>query len=364
MAQPHHPYLDEFRSSEFARVLSEKIREAAIREIRLMEVCGGHTHTIHRYGLPGLLPPTVRLLSGPGCPVGVTGQAFVDRALAISATCGVILATYGDLIRVPGNQSSLEKERSSGRDIRIVYSVLDALELAKSNPENEIVFLGIGFETTAPATAAAVVQAREQKVHNFSVLSAHKVMPPALEALANSGVQVDGFIAPGHVTAITGTGIYKPLSEKYGKAVVVSGFEPADVMMSVLMLVRQVTEGRPGVENQYRRAVREEGNRAARRLMERVFVPSDAEWRGLGIIAGSGLTFSEEFRNRDAEKKFPVPVEVHPPPAGCLCGEILTGAKTPRDCALFSTVCTPMNPVGACMVSGEGACSIYYRYKV
>jgi hydrogenase expression/formation protein HypD len=364
MEETRNTYLGEFRGPESVGRIAGRISELAKEEVRLMEVCGGHTHAIHSNGLPGLLPPQVRLLSGPGCPVCVTGQDFIDKAIALGRLQDVILATYGDLIRIPGSYTSLEREMQGGTDIRIVYSVQDVLEIARTHPDQQIIFLAIGFETTAPSTAAAIIQAEESRLENFSVLSAHKIMRPALEALAGSETRVDGFIAPGHVTAITGLGIYQDLVKKYRKAVVVSGFEPADVMQSILMLVEQITSGALKVENQYRRVVRDEGNARAQDLLSRVFTPGDAEWRGLGVIPGSGLVVSCKYAAFAADQRFRVRVTSAPPPAGCICGEILNGQKTPKECPLFSTACTPENPVGACMVSGEGACSIFYRYQV
>ena len=324
-----------------------------------MEVCGGHTMAIHRFGLHTLLPPSIRLLSGPGCPVCVSSQHFLDTAIAYSKVPGAIITTYGDLIRVPGSVSSLEKEKANGKDIRIVYSVLDSLEIARNNPGRPLFFLGIGFETTAPATAAAIVQAKTDNISNFFVLSAHKVMPPVMKALVDEGVKIDGFIAPGHVTAITGTAIYNDLATVYGLGVVVAGFEPVDMMQAILMLTRQLEAGEPKVEIQYKRIVHHAGNTIAAGFLNRVFEPRDDRWRGLGTIPASGLKIRDEFSAFDAEKTFPLTVPVPTDPKGCICGSILRGLKTPNDCGLFATRCTPSDPVGACMVSGEGT----YKYR-
>ena len=356
-------YIDEYRKKDLILGIADEILKISKKEIALMEVCGGPTMAIHRFGLHSFLPPTVSLLSGPGCPVCVSGQHFIDTALAYCRQAGVILTTYGDLIRVPGSSGSLEKERASGRDIRIVYSVLESLEIARKHPGSKVVFLGIGFETTAPLTAAAIAEASKLKLRNFHVLSAHKVMPPVMKALVKDGVKINGFIAPGHVTAITGTAIYKDLPKAFGLGVVVSGFEPVDMMQSILMLVRQLEAGKPRVEIQYQRVVQQEGNVKARKLLDSVFELKDDYWRGLGMIPLSGLKIRREFSEFDIEKILPVDVPVALEPKGCICGMILRGLKKPVDCKLFAKRCTPSDPVGACMVSGEGTCATYYKYR-
>jgi hydrogenase expression/formation protein HypD len=356
-------YVDEYRKKDLIISVAEKIRTISKKEIVIMEVCGGHTMAIQRFGLKSLLPSNIHLISGPGCPVCVSGQHFIDMALAYSRIPGVIITTYGDLIRVPGSTTSLEKERAAGSDVRIVYSVLESLEIAKNNRDRKIVFLGIGFETTAPATAAAIVQAKKERISNFYVLSAHKIMPPVMKALVEEGVRIDGFIAPGHVTAITGTGIYESLASEYGLGVVVAGFEPADLIQAVLMLVLQIESGTPKVEVQYQRVVRKKGNLLAQKLLRDVFVQRDDAWRGLGIISKSGLKIAEDFSSFDAEKYFSVEIPESTEPKGCICGQILRGIKTPVDCSLFAKRCTPADPVGACMVSGEGTCATYYKYR-
>lgn len=356
-------YIDEYRQKELILSVSQKLRSISKKEIVLMEVCGGHTMAIHRFGLVSLLPSTIRLISGPGCPVCVSSQHFIDKAMTYSKIPGVIITTYGDLIRVPGSNTSLEKERANGSDIRIIYSVLESLEIAKNNPDRKIVFLGIGFETTAPLTAAAILQAKRENISNFFVLSAHKVMPPVMKALVSEGVKIDGFIAPGHVSAITGTAIYNDLATVCRLGVVVSGFEPVDMMQSILMLTEQIEADTPKVEVQYQRVVQKEGNNLAMKTLNEVFVLRNDSWRGLGIIPLSGLQIREELSAFDAEKQFQVEVPESTEPKGCICGQILRGLKTPVDCPLFAKKCTPSDPVGACMVSGEGTCGTYYKYR-
>jgi len=352
-----------FRSQAAIRKRSAEIRDISRRPVRLMEVCGGHTMAIHRFGLPSLLPPTIELVSGPGCPVCVSSQEFLDRCIWLSRLPEVIIATYGDLIRVPASDSSLEVERSLGADIRIVYSVSEALKLARDHPRKEVIFLGIGFETTAPASAFAVREAARNKLMNFSLISGHKIMPPALKALVDEELRIDGFIAPGHVSSITGIRIYDFLAEVYGKGVVVCGFEPLDLMESIHALITQIESGSPRVENQYRRVVRTEGNLKALNLLEEIFEPVDDLWRGIGMIPGSGLQLRKTYQSFDAGIRFGIPEIQAKEPAGCICGAILKGVKRPADCPLFGEVCTPANPVGACMVSGEGSCAIAFKYN-
>ncbi len=356
-------FVDEYRKKDLILSVAENLRAISRKEIILMEVCGGHTMAIHRFGLASLLPSNIRLISGPGCPVCVSSQLFIDKAMAYSKIPGTIITTYGDLIRVPGSSTSLEKERAAGSDIRIVYSALESLEIARGNPEKNVIFLGIGFETTAPATAATIIKAKKEKISNFFVLSAHKVMPPVMKALVEEGVKINGFIAPGHVTAITGTSIYNDLASVYGLGVVVSGFEPADLMQAVLMLAIQMESGTPKVEIQYQRVVHYKGNIIAQQLLDEVFVHSDDSWRGLGMIPDSGLKIRENFSSFDAEKQFTVNVPESVEPKGCICGQILRGIKTPEDCTLFAKKCSPSHPVGACMVSAEGTCATYYKYR-
>ncbi len=357
----------DFRDPTVARQLVQRIRDRvanAPRPLTLMEVCGTHTMAIHQHGIRSLLPENVRLVSGPGCPVCVTPIGYVDHAVALSRQTGTIIATFGDMMRVPGSSSSLLEEKArGGGDIRIVYSPLDAVALAQNNPQRQIVFLGVGFETTTPTVAGAILHASKQSLDNFSVLSAHKTMPAPMEALtADPELQVDGYICPAHVSAIIGADAYLPLAEKYQVACVVTGFEPLDILQGVEMLVRQVTAGEARVENQYRRFVTADGNRKARQIIDEVFEPCDAIWRGIGVIPGSGLRIRDTFAFFDAARRFDVAVEDAREPVGCRCGDILKGKLAPRDCPLFGTTCTPESPVGACMVSSEGTCAAEHKY--
>lgn len=356
-------YIDEYRDRDLITKLAGRIKASATHDYVFMEVCGGHTAAIHRFGIPALLPENIRLISGPGCPVCVTGTDFIDKAVAYSEMSDVTIATFGDLIRVPGSSSSLEKQKASGADIRIVFSALDALSIARSEPDRKVIFPGIGFETTAPGTAVTIRQAMHERIENFFVLSAHKIMPPAMEAIVKEGTRISGFICPGHVAAVTGSSIFSLLPEKYGLGCVVTGFEPTDLLHSILMLIEQVNRKDPKVEIQYRRAVSATGNPLAQKNIREVFSPSDAYWRGLGTIPASGLVPAPHYENFDAEVSIPVKVQSQPENKICICSEILRGLKNPGDCPLFADICSPENPVGACMVSGEGTCSTWYRYK-
>ena len=358
-------YLDEYRDPQLAKSLIEGLRHRSFSkgEIRLMEICGTHTVSIFRSGLRQLLPPEIKLISGPGCPVCVTANEDIDRAIWLAGQPGVITTTFGDLVRVPGSYSSLNIERSKGADVRIVYATLDALQIARENPDRQVVFIGIGFETTAPTIAAAVQQASKLGVDNFSVFSAHKLLPPAMRALLDAQeVNLDGFLCPGHVSIIIGAGAYQEVVDKYRVPCVITGFEPLDILQGVSMLVDQVESGRAAVENPYRRAVTWEGNSAALKLIDEFFEPVDSTWRGIGVIAKSGLGFRPGWKKFDATDRFSMPeikVKEHP---GCKCGEVLRGIMTPPECGLFRKVCTPQDPKGPCMVSGEGTCGAYYRY--
>ncbi|MCD4772498.1 MAG: hydrogenase formation protein HypD, partial [Bacteroidales bacterium] len=356
-------YIDEYRDKNIVRKIIEDIKKISKKEVSFMEVCGGHTMSVQKFGIPSLLPENIKLLSGPGCPVCVSSRSYIDQAIAYSRLNNVIITTYGDLIRVPGSTSSLDIEKGKGADIRIVYSVLDALNIAKENPDKKIIFLGIGFETTAPGSAVGILNAAQQGLNNFFLYSSHKVMPPAMKALIDEGVKIDGYIAPGHVSTITGSGIYFDISENFGLACVISGFEPVDLLKSIFLLVKQVETNSPKVEIAYKRAVRPEGNTKALAMMNEVFELREDWWRGLGILQDSGLKPKEKYRNFDAEKMFDVEVEPTKEDKGCICGEILKGLKTPKDCKLFNKGCTPEDPVGACMVSNEGACHAYYKYN-
>jgi len=358
-------HLDEYRDAALCRELSRRIAQVAgHRQFTLMEVCGTHTMAIFQYGIKDLLPPNVTLLSGPGCPVCVTPNAYLDRAVAYCRREEVLVATFGDMLRVPGSSSSLIKERAQGADVRLVYSPADALELARNHPKKKTVFLGIGFETTSPSVAATIADAQQQGVKNFYVLVGHKVLPPALKALVtDDSLKLHGLICPGHVSAITGCGIYQFLAQEQGIPCVVSGFEPADILQSVLMLITQIVQGRSQVENQYRRVVPYEGNSSARALVEEVFQRKESEWRGLGEIPGSGLVMGNRYRDHDAEANIPAQVEPTVEHPGCICGLILRGHKSPLDCSLFAQACSPEHPVGACMVSSEGTCAAQFRYR-
>ncbi len=356
-------HIDEYRDAELSRKMVDKIKTISRKKVRLMGVCGTHTMAIFRSGIKALLPETITLLSGPGCPVCVTAQREIDAFIKLAGIQNVIVATFGDLLRVPGAHSSLQKERAEGKEVRIVYSAFDALELARKNPQKEVVFLGVGFETTAPTIAASLIEAEKRNLKNFCVLSAHKLVPPALTVLMKAeGVKIDGFICPGHVSVIIGSGAYLPVVEKYHIPCVVSGFEPADILQAIYMLVKQLEAGDAKLENEYGRAVTFEGNEKARQIMYQVFEPADAPWRGIGTIPGSGLKIRKEFDSFNAKKKFDLSVPDSKEPKGCACGEILMGLKTPPECPLYKKVCTPGHPVSPCMVSTEGTCAAYYKY--
>jgi hydrogenase expression/formation protein HypD len=357
-------YIDEYRDMALIKKLAGLIRKEAVKDYTFMEVCGGHTAAIHRFGIPSLLPPNIRLVSGPGCPVCVTGREFIDKAIAYSKMDDVIIATFGDLLRVPGSQSSLEKEKAAGADIRIVFSGLDALGIAGKSESKRVIFLGIGFETTAPGTAATVEEAKKSATRNFLVLSAHKVMPPAMDAIIRDGTDLNGFICPGHVAAVTGSSIFSFIPEKYSIGCVVTGFEPVDLLQSVYMLVRQVNMHSPQNQIQYTRAVSVNGNIIARGLMEKVFDEVDDHWRGFGIISKSGLKLRNQYEEFDVEKAIPVIVKSEEDNKLCMCGEILRGRMNPSECSLFGVTCLPGNPVGACMVSAEGTCNTFFKYRL
>lgn len=358
-------YVDEFRRSDVARGIADEMARVVDSPVQIMEVCGGHTHAIYRYGLQDLLPPQLTALHGPGCPVCVTPIGRIDQALELARTPGVTLVSYGDMLRVPGSESNLLAERARGADVRMVYSPLDALQIARATPEREIVFFAIGFETTAPANALALLTAQRQSIRNFSLVSNHVLVAPAMKAVLDApDVSVDGFVAPGHVSTIIGTRPYEFIARDYRLPVVVGGFEPLDLMQSLLLVLRQLHQGRAEVENQYTRAVKRDGNRQALAVIDDVFETCDFEWRGLGRIPASGLRIRDRYADYDAEHRFPCVVAVprHDHPA-CICGDILRGVKTPHDCVAFATACTPETPIGACMVSSEGACAAAYHYE-
>jgi len=356
-------FIDEYRDGEKARPIIEEIHRLANEPLRLMEVCGTHTVSIARYGLRQALPETIELISGPGCPVCVTSNADLNRAIHMARIPGAAVATFGDMVRVPGSDSSLALERAVGRDVRVVYSPLDGLKMAEENPKINIIFLGVGFETTAPAVAATALEARSRGIKNFFVFSAHKTVPKALRALLKLGeIKLDGFLLPGHVSAIIGSHPYEFLAKQYGLACVISGFEPLDILQSVLMLTRQFKNREPRVEIQYKRGVKPDGNPRALEVMDRVFQPADAEWRGLGWIEGTGLALREDLPDLDASRVFDIPLPSAKEAKGCRCGDVLRGLIRPAGCALFAKVCTPQNPVGPCMVSFEGSCAAAFKY--
>ncbi len=360
-------FIDEYRDPTIARGLVSAIKRRSERlksGITIMEVCGTHTHSINRFGIKDLLPDNVRLISGPGCPVCVTSIEDIDRALLLAKEKDVIFTTFGDMMRVPGTGgASLEMMRSDGANIAVVSSPLNAVALAEEKLEAEVVLLGIGFETTSPTVAAAVMSARKKGIKNFSVFSVHKVIPPAVKILLDDPkINVDGFLCPGHVSIILGTGAYSIIPEK-GRAAVITGFEPLDILEGILMTIDQMAEERFEVEIQYKRAVKEEGNPSARAAMDSVFDRAGAVWRGLGEIPESGLVFNSEYKSFDALKRFDLPAIDSKEDERCSCGEILKGLMSPDQCPLFRSVCTPKNPVGPCMVSSEGACSAFYKYR-
>ena len=357
-------FITEFRNSELAQGLIADIRRKSKHRVRFMEFCGGHTVAIFKYGIRQALPPTVAMVSGPGCPVCVTATADIDKAIAISQIPGIIVTSFGDMLRVPGSRSSLQKVRAAGADVRIVYSTLDALKIAQENQDKMIAFIGVGFETTAPTIAASVLQAKEQGIKNYRVLSLHKLCPPIIKAILDAGeVKLDGLVCPGHVSTITGSNAWDFVARNYGIPCVVAGFEPTDILQCVDMLVSQVEKHEAKVEIAYKRGVTKEGNPQAQKIMLQVFEPCPAKWRGMGEVPDSGLKLRPEFTEFDAEVAFDIKTEPPIEPKGCICGEILRGVKTPADCRLFRKTCTPENPVGPCMVSSEGSCSAYYLYR-
>ncbi len=357
--------VNDYRQPELVQAVVRQIRQTSTKPARFMEFCGGHTVAILKNGIRQLLPPNIEMVSGPGCPVCVTDNADIDKAIAVARLPDVILTTFGDMLKIPGSRSSLQEAKAEGADVRMVYSTLDALQIARVNPGKSVVFLGIGFETTAPTIAASVLQAERDNIKNYYVLSLHKLCPPIIRAILGAGeVRLDGLICPGHVSAIIGSNPWGEVAQEYGIPCVISGFEPLDILQCVNMLVAQLERGEAKVEIAYRRGVRPEGNVTALKLMEQVFEPCPAKWRGVGEVADSGLKLRKEFERFDADLAFeidPGPTLVH---KGCLCGEVLRGVKTPKDCKLFAKVCTPEKPVGPCMVSSEGSCAAYYQYGV
>jgi hydrogenase expression/formation protein HypD len=357
-------YLDEFRDPELAKGLLEEIRRTVTRPWMIMEICGGQTHSIMRYGIDQLLPDQITLVHGPGCPVCVTPLETIDRALVIAAHQDVIFTSFGDMLRVPGSNDDLFRVKSRGADVRMVYSPLEAVKMARENPDCEVVFLAVGFETTAPGNAMAVKQAAAEGLTNFSEIVSHVLVPPAMEAILSSpSNRVQGFLAAGHVCAIMGWEEYEPIAAKYGVPIVPTGFEPVDILEGILKTVQLLENETPGVENMYLRVVREQGNPAARAVVDEVYEVCDRKWRGIGNIPRSGLRIRAELAAFDAEKKFAVEDIVTEEPAVCISGEILQGLKKPHECPAFGTECTPLSPLGATMVSSEGACAAYHKYS-
>ena len=357
-------YVDEYRSAAQVRRLAEEIRRNTTRPWSIMEICGGQTNAILRFGLDELLPREITLIHGPGCPVCVTPIEMIDRAVAIASRPEVIFCSFGDMLRVPGSEKDLLGVKSEGGDVRIVYSPMDAVALARTNPDRQVVFFAIGFETTAPANAMAVAQAARLGLKNFSVLVSHVLVPPAIRAVLDSPkCVVRGFLAAGHVCAVMGVGEYLPLARRYRVPIVVTGFEPLDILQGVAMCVSQLEQGRAEVENQYARCVRPEGNVAALAQINAVFEVVDRKWRGIGLIPESGWRLKENYRQFDASRRFGVEKLRADEPVECIAGEVLQGHKKPRECPMFGNRCTPDHPLGAPMVSAEGACSAYYRYR-
>lgn len=357
-------YIDEYRDAQAVQRYAAAIANSVTRHWTLMEVCGGQTHAIVKFGIDQLLPPEVTMLHGPGCPVCVTPLEQIDRAIAIATQPDVIFTSFGDMLRVPGSQTDLLATKASGADVRMVYSPLDALTIAESNPDKQVVFFAVGFETTAPANAMAVYQAKQRGIDNFSLLVSHVLVPPAIEAILSSpDNRVDGFLAAGHVCTVVGYEEYEPLAVKYHVPFVVTGFEPLDIMQGIYMCVKQLEEGRAEVENQYARAVHRAGNTHATHLIAQVFQIVPRKWRGIGQIPQSGLGLRPEYANYDAENRFDVTTIHTDEPTECISGQILQGIRKPPQCPAFGTRCTPEHPLGATMVSSEGACAAYYRYR-
>jgi hydrogenase expression/formation protein HypD len=358
-------YVDEYRDPAAARALVARITELAGGDhFKFMEVCGGHTHTIYRHGLEHLLPESVELVHGPGCPVCVIPMGRVDDAIAVAGEPGVIFTSFGDMMRVPGSRGNLLKAKAEGADVRFVYSPLDALRIAIDNPDHRVVFFAVGFETTAPSTALTVLQARRQEVTNFSVFSNHVTIVPPIKAILESpDLRLDGFLGPGHVSTVVGQRPYRFVPAQYGKPLVTAGFEPLDILQAIVMLLTQIREDRCEIENQYSRVVREEGNPKALAVLAEVFeLRPHFEWRGLGFISQSALALRPEFGRFDSERQFDIPGVRVADPKACQCGEVLKGVIKPWECKVFGTACTPETPIGTCMVSSEGACAAYYNF--
>ncbi|HOO96974.1 MAG TPA: hydrogenase formation protein HypD [Caldisericia bacterium] len=347
-----------------AKELQAKIAANAKEQITIMEVCGTHTHALFAHGIRSMLPPTVNLISGPGCPVCVTSQGDIDAMVSLSEKSDVAVCTFGDMMRVPGTKGTLQQARSEGADIRLMYSPFDVISWAKKESQKQFVLVGIGFETTTPSFAATIKAAKSEGIKNISLLSLHKSVIAALDPLANiPGVSVDGLMLPGHVTSIVGADAFKVLPEKYGIPGVVTGFEALDMLASIEALVRMKISGKPKIINQYTRVVKSFGNPVAMKMIDEVFSPCDSNWRGMGVLPGSGLMLADKYKEFDAVSRFDLKIIDVPEPDGCICGQVITGSMRPTQCPLFATSCTPTSPVGPCMVSGEGTCSAYYKYR-
>lgn len=356
-------YIDEYRDQAAARNYAKLIRQVTTRQWTIMEICGGQTHTIVKYGIEELLPRELTLVHGPGCPVCVTPLEVIDKAIAIASRPGVIFASFGDMLRVPGSKKDLLSVKAEGGDVRIVYSPLDAVKIAQENPGKKVVFLAVGFETTAPANAMSVWQAKKLGLENFSILCSQVLVPPAMEALLSSPASIiQGFLAAGHVCTVMGYEEYIPIAKHYNIPIVVTGFEPVDILQGIYMTVKQLEEGRAEVENQYARSVRREGNPVAKKLLLDVFTTIDRKWRGIGLIPSSGYGLSESYAGYDAEKVFRVEEVTADESPLCIAGEVLQGHKKPHECSAFGKECTPERPLGAPMVSSEGACAAYYHF--
>ncbi len=356
-------YIDEYRDRALLKPLVAELEKSLTKPVRLMEVCGTHTMAIFRSGIRSILPEGMEIVSGPGCPVCVTSASHMDAFIKMAEIANVRVAIFGDLFRVPGSHGSLANASSQGAHVDVVYSPMDALELARKNPNDLIIFLGVGFETTTPGIAATILAASHEQIENFCVFSTHKVIPGPMEALMQDpDLNLNALLCPGHVSAIIGAGAYQPFVDKYGLACVVAGFEPADLLNGLILLARQIGDGQPKVENIYPRVVTWEGNKRAMAMVDEIFQPVDMEWRGLGVLPQSGLAIRDKYQNFDAEKRLNIEIIPAEEPKGCLCGEILKGQMIPPQCPLFDRRCTPSNPVGPCMVSSEGTCAAYHKY--
>lgn len=358
-------FVDEFRNRTAIKGFADRIREiSAGRNISIMEVCGTHTNSFYRFGLDKILPENLKFIAGPGCPVCVSSQGYIDSAISLAQDKNIIIATFGDMLRVPGAKSTLESERAKHGNVRVVYSPLDSLKIAQINPDKKVVFLAVGFETTAPTIALSIINAKKQRLKNLSFFSSLKTMPEPMEALVrDEKIKIDGFICPGHVSAVIGWNSYEFMAKKYALTCCVAGFEPLDIMEGIYLTIKQIIRGKPAVINQYSRVVTKAGNTQAQKVIKRVFKKSDAFWRGLGNIPASGLQIKDEFSKFDAVKVFSIKQVECGKKTACRCAEVLKGIISPKQCPLFSRACTPQNPKGACMVASEGACSAYYKYK-